>query len=192
MAKDKAKNETSEEVKGGASEAAPQPNESSAQVDGSLYDGTEIKRKLTPKTIMGKIKRPEEGANPSSLYVIMGQCDGVATGSGDYGDWVGFTGQFEAVRSHDGSRLIGSVAYVPKAFEALLYAAVKNAQQEDKTAKVEFAVEIGIQPSTAAIGYEYWVKNLVKTIERADPLAALRAKVMTAVPKLAAPKAPAA
>lgn len=172
-----------------------------------IPDGTRILRKMSPKTVMGRIKPPFPGdmgdpsANPprpprspdpeQDLYVVMGQTNGVQTGDGDYGPWVAFKGWFEAARCDTGEISQSGLCFVPKAFEEALLVAVKAQQEANAGGMVEFAVKISIIPSTkAAAGYEFQCRNLIKT-QTGDPLKALRNTLRSAgtLPALPAPKA---
>jgi hypothetical protein len=144
----------------------------------SGHDGTELVRKISPKTVIGKVRAPEK-AGP--LYVVIGNTHGVKHGTGDNGPWVAFLGSFEATRLADGKVFQAGQCFVPKAVEDLLVSAVTQAQKGDESATVEFAIEVGIKPAENVIGYEYTVKNLVKP-SGADPLLALRQRVLAALP----------
>lgn len=136
-------------------------------------DGATLVRKISPKTVIGKVKAPEKALR---LYTVIGVSHGVKHGTGDNGPWVAFLGSFEAVRASDGAVFQAGQCFVPKAVEDLLVSTLTHAQKGDATTAVEFAIEVGVKPSDVAIGYEYTVKNLVKT-SNADPLALLRQKV---------------
>jgi hypothetical protein len=166
-------------------------------------DGVMMVRKLSPKTILGKVTLPlkadgkpyvNEDGEPvkfpdTVLYSVFGLSHGVRTGTGDNGPWVAFLGSFEAVRTKDGKRFQGGQCFVPKAVEDILVAALHAGQKDDPTASVEFAIEVGIKFAQTATGYEYTVKNLVKT-KNADPLADLRLRLAQQHPHLAALPAP--
>ncbi len=170
-------------------------------------DGTTILRKMSPKSVMGKIKRPFPGdpGDPSAdppvpakapdperdLYVVMGQTNGLVTGESDNGPWVAFKGWFESARCDTGEVAQSALCFVPKAFEEMLVNAVKTQQGIDQSAMVEFAVKISIVPSDkAAVGYEFRCRNLIK-VQSGDPLKALRESLRGAgsLPALPAPKA---
>ena len=172
-----------------------------------IPDGTTILRKMSPKTVMGKIKRPFPGdeGDPSAtppvppkapdperdLYVVMGQTNGIVTGESDNGPWVAFKGWFESARCDSGEIAQSALCFVPKAFEELLVNAVKAQQEGDAASMVEFAVKISIVPSAkAAVGYEFRCRNLIK-VQSGDPLKALRDTLRGAgsLPALPAPKA---
>ena len=165
--------------------------------------GVMLIRKLSPKTVMGKVAIPlkadgtpyvdEDGAAtkfPATvLYHVFGLAHDTRVGTSDNGPFCSFLGSFEAIRAKDGKRYQSGQCFVPKAVEDLLVSALRAGQVGDPKAQVEFAIEIGIQFAQTATGYEYYVKNLVKT-KNADPLADLRSRITNAHPSLAALAAP--
>lgn len=165
--------------------------------------GVMMIRKISPKTVMGKVVIPlkadgkpyvNEDGEPTKfpytvLYHVFGMAHGTKTGTSDNGPFCAFLGSFEAVRAKDGQRYQSGQCFVPKAIEDLLVSAMKAGQKEDSTASVEFAIEVGIEFAQTSIGYAYVVKNLVKT-KNADPLADLRARLAQQHPTLAALPAP--
>lgn len=163
-------------------EAAP-----SAAMGQAVDSGPELLRKLSPKTIIGGRFLPPSKA--TVLYTVIGTTHGVRTGTGDNGAYCAFLGAFEATRFSiydsekrdfvvDPERKVfqGGQCFVPKAVEDLLAATVLKMKEDRTTTAIEFAIEVGVKPADTAIGYEYTVKNLVKT-SGADPLAALRQRV---------------
>jgi hypothetical protein len=133
-------------------------------------DGAELVRKLSPKTVIGRVRAPEKAI---SLYRVIGFSHGIKTGTGDNGPWCAFLGSFEATRTSDGKVFQSGMCFVPKAVEDLLLASLKSGQTDDASSSIQFAIEVGVKPSDTAIGYEYTVKNLIKTAN-ADPLLTLR------------------
>lgn len=150
-----------------------------------------FKRKLSPKTIMGDLKRTAAemrvadftGTKP--LYRVIGSAHGVKTGSSDFGPFVAFLGSFEATRYDTGETFVGGQCFVPKAVEDMLLASLHAGKKKDENSGIEFGIEIGLKLSDTAIGYEFTVTNLIKT-KNADPLAALRAQLKP-LPRLPAP-----
>lgn len=168
-------------------------------------EGVEMLRKISPATVIGQFKKPrkpllvdgkpvmgddnkprteaygEEEVWPDTpLYVVIGVTHGLKTGSGDNGPWVSFLGAFEAQRFSDGQRFQGGQCFVPKAVEDIMVATLNATQKAQGAAggiaAIEFGIEVGIKHATTTVGYEYTVKNLVKT-QGTDPLALLRNKV---------------
>lgn len=196
-----------EAPKGKDTPAPPPPSQAgtaSAPQTEIENEGVEMLRKLSPATIIGQFKKPkkQDGVNAdgsakmvaygeeeiwpeTALYIVMGVTHGTRTGTGDNGPWVAFLGAFEAIRIKDGKRFQGGQCFVPKAVEDMMVAtlnATRKAQAESGTAgAIEFGIEVGVKHSLTQMGYEYYVKNLVKT-QGTDPLAALRAKIRPALP----------
>lgn len=190
MATPKAK--TEEKVE----QVAPEP-ETTVNENAPKDEGVEMIRKLSPKTIMGRVTIPlkpdktpyvDEDGVPTKfpdteLYTCIGMAHGLKTGTGDNGPWVAFLGAFEAVRAKDGKRFQGGQCFVPKAVEDIMAASLRAAQAKDAGASVEFGIEVGIKFAANQIGYEYYVKNLVKT-NNADPLESLRNRLTSVKPSV--------
>ena len=144
-----------------------------------------FEKKLSTKTIVGRVKAPEA---PEKLYSIIGVCNGMRTGESQYGGWVGFTGNFEAVRLKDGKVFAGPVAFVPEPASSMMLNALQRAEHANGvgSASIEFAFIVGVKPSDKASGFEYTVEPVL-TAKQNDALANLRQLM---APKLAAlPKA---
>lgn len=160
-------------------------------------DGANLVRKISPKTVCGKVKLPTKPGKgydsdgneiqievpyAAKLFTVIGVSHGIKTGTGDNGPWVAFLGSFEATRASDGQVFQAGQCFIPKAVEDLLVSSMRAGQKDDPQASVQFAIEVGIKPADTAVGYEFTVKNLVKT-QNADPLALLRREMLA----LAAP-----
>lgn len=137
---------------------------------------SELIRKISAKTVIGKIEKPEK-AKP--LFHVYGIARGVRTGESTYGPWVALIGQFEAVNLESGETYQAPQCFLPEPIGSMMAAQV----QDDDTESVQFGLEVGIKPADTATGYEYTSKALVESRE-ADPLADLRSKM----PALEAPK----
>ena len=155
-------------------------------------DDTNMVRKISPKTVLGgpaairkaiaaRLKdmgevdqdgEPKQGVN-APLYNCIGVAYRVKEGTGDNGPWVAFLGAFEAINFTTGETFQGGQAFVPKAVEDLMVAALRAGQKDDPHASIQFGIEVGAKLADTSIGYEFTIKNLVKTAN-ADPLAALR------------------
>ena len=140
----------------------------------------ELKKKLSAKTIVGKVKallpKNDKGeiinGSPVALMRVYGICNGIKTGTSTFGEWIAFTGNFKAVRLSDGEVFAGSQLFVPDVVTELLGPVVRAAQGAD----VEFAFDIGAQGTETEVGYEYMVQPLMK-IEESAPLLALEARL---------------
>lgn len=143
----------------------------------------ELKKKLSAKTIVGKVKallpKDEKGniinGSPIALMRIYGICNGIKSGVSTFGEWIAFTGNFKGIRLSDGEVFAGSQLFVPDVVTELLAPVVRAAQGAD----VEFAFDIGAQGTETEVGYEYMVQPLMK-IEESAPLLALEARLKLA------------
>jgi hypothetical protein len=155
-------------------------------------EGPELVRKLSPKSIIGGRFLPP--SKETVLYTVIGTTHGIKSGTGDNGPYVAFLGAFEATRisKYDSEKrdfvpdperktFQAGQCFVPKAVEDLLAATVLKMKEDRQGTAIEFAIQVGVKPSDTAIGYEYTIKNLVKT-SGADPLAALRSRVAGMLP----------
>ena len=153
---------------------------------------SQLIRKISAKTVCGKVSKPEKA---NRLFTVMGIATRVKTGEGPYGPFAGLVGQFEATNIETGEVFQAPQCYLPEPLNTMLTEALQetvtekdddgNEKQVRVNESVQFAVEVGVKPSDAPIGYEYTTKEIVKA-ETADPLAALRDATAKALP---APKA---
>lgn len=144
----------------------------------------ELCKKLTTKGVMGdRVSSADVKDGPVQLYSIIGICNGFKTGSSQYGDWVGFTGQFEAQRFADGQRFVAPVSFIPEPASGMMLSALEQANKRGEEANLQFAFIIGAKKSNAAIGFEYTVEPVLKASQN-DMLAELRNQI---APRLPAP-----
>lgn len=147
-------------------------------------------RKLSAKQVMGDIRdtvaemRVAKETGTRALYSLIGMAHGVRSGESDNGPFCALLGSFEATNYSTGEVFQSGQCFVPRAVEDVMIASLRAGQKEDKGASIQFGIEVGVKLSDTPIGYEYTVRNLVKTTN-ADPLASLRA----AMPAPPAPKA---
>lgn len=133
-------------------------------------------RKITPKTVMGKIVAPEKGSKPVFQYAVYGTADAVKQGESNYGTWFAFTGNFEANR-HDGEIFRASVLFLPEPLQSILIDKLQDGMS------VDVAVAVLVKPSDSPTGYEYVCQPLVET-QSSDALKLLREQVMKMLPKV--------
>lgn len=136
---------------------------------------SEIVKKITVKTVCGKFEKPSKA---SKLMTVYGLANEAKADSSDYGDYVRFKGNFEAVNLATGEVFKSGSMILPEIAEQILSGALSG---EDVNG-VQFALEIGIKPSTSPVGYDYSVKPVIDTGEN-DPLADLRGKLSLPAPK---------
>lgn len=145
-----------------------------------------LMKKITTKALIGKIERdsvPNKGER--KLYRVFGSAMGTVTGSGTYGDYVGFRGRFRAVvidpAIHEtGATFDAAKLYLPQMATDMLLPVVENQTEGG----VQFGFDIGVIKADTATGYEYTVTPIVESAPEADPLEILGG----ALPKLPAPK----
>lgn len=141
----------------------------------------EFLTKLTTKKIG---VQPARGKAPAVgktevVATLIGIARGYKPGSSEYGDFLKFSGDFEATRAEDGEVFRSGRAIFPAIFADQLQAAVDA--DAEKTG-VQFAVELGVKGSDASVGYEWTIKPIGKVSGSADPLAALREEAIKALP----------
>ncbi len=158
----------------------------------------EILRKISAKTVMGKVQRPTK---PTKLFTVIGVAHRTRRGDGDNGPWVSLIGRFEATNILTGEVFTAPQCFLPKPMDEVLafnleemeplldgdgkvqLDADDNERTKRVTDSVQFAFEVSVKPNETAIGYEYVTSPIVEP-GGADPLADLRSKL----PKLPAPK----
>jgi len=136
-------------------------------------------KKISPKTIIGKIAIPEKA---TALFTVIGICNGLKTGQSTYGDWMALTGQFEAMNLETGEASVAPQVFLPEPLNGLIAAKVRTPDENGQPVSIRFAVEVGVKPAKTATGYEYTVRELVDSTDN-DPLADLR-KALPAPPKV--------
>jgi hypothetical protein len=125
---------------------------------------------------------------PRKLYTVFGTASGTRTGSSTYGDWILFTGNFEAVRESDGKRFKSAELVLQGAAETLLLDALQSIKTDDKNASVNFAFNVGLKTSQRwadsgeGTTYEYTMESVIN-VERSDPLAHMRQALSGILPK---------
>lgn len=139
--------------------------------------------KLGVKTIVGKLVKPEADAPARSVARIFGIARGTVSGATDYGDFVGFKGDFKGINYDTGEEFRSGKCFLPEIATNLLLAALEaSGRGETKASKgtlkrtetaysgsIEFGFDISIKPATTATGYEYLVTPLMPVSE-SDPL----------------------
>jgi hypothetical protein len=134
-------------------------------------------RKITIKSVTGGIT-PEvfeklvkvKSMRLMTLYGIAGSFKAKLT---DYGESIGFLGEFEAEDIATGATFRSMKAYLPKALEEMLWGILSSGGEG---ARASFACEIGAQyDPEAATKYVYSIKPLVNPVA-GDGLALLKAQ----------------
>lgn len=131
-------------------------------------------KKMSAKTIIGKIEPPEK---QTDLFAIYGVATGTKTGSSTFGDWLAFIGDFEGVHMESGEVNRSPVCFLPEPAQGMLEAALLKNENG-----VEFSFIIGVKPNkTSTTGYEYTVKPVVASKQN-DALEKLRTATVQALP----------
>lgn len=128
-----------------------------------------IVSKLSAKKVCGKIKVPSE---KTVLMQVFGIATGIKTGESNFGPWTALTGAFRAKRISDGEIYQSGACFLPKMGTELISGMLKK----DGVDGLEFAFMIGVVPSDASIGYEYYVEPMLESKEN-DPLEMLAKRV---------------
>lgn len=189
-------------------------------------DVVHMPKKITPKDIVGRMSlkmgkkwKPEQDAQgaqkfdaqgaplgvweldpPKKLYIIFGTTSGTRTGTSNYGDWISFTGTFEAVREADGARFASNEAILQEPAQTLLMQQLGAVKARDASGSVGFSFEIGVRTSQRWVdtnegnSYEYTVTSIFN-VSKHDPLAHMRQALLPHLPRpkpkeLAAPDKP--
>ena len=141
-------------------------------------------RKVTAKSICGKMTAPEKAKR---LFSVFGIATKTKSGSTDYGMWTALVGRFEAVNIETGEVFEAPQCFLPEPLNTMIAEALDEVVTDDEgnesrvNTSVGFSVEVGIKPSDVPIGYEYTTKENVKA-DTADPLAALRESTAKTLP----------
>lgn len=134
----------------------------------------EMIRKISPKTIVGRIEKPEKN---TKIYTVYGKVTNVKTGESTYGPWLALVGEFEAVRESDGQVFVAPQAFLPEPVNGM----IGNRFLGDSDTKlVEFVFDIYVKPSDRAggTGYEYIARPIVEP-HQSDSLTHLREKALS-------------
>ena len=154
--------------------------------------------KLGVKTIVGgKITKPAEADAPRTVARIFGIAKGTVTGATDFGDFVGFKGDFKGINLETGEEFRSAKCFLPDIATGILLSALENTGEgESKDVKgtlkrketsykgsVEFGFDISVKHADNAVGYEYMASPLMPVAD-SDPLALMQKNI----PALPAPK----
>lgn len=125
---------------------------------------TALPKKLSAKAICGNLKKMVmdgikaetlKNGDTIELFDVMGVARDTMTGVSDFGDWIGFKGDFQAIRTTDGQRFRSGKCFLPEGASDLIEAA-----QPSKEKEIAFAFRIGlIVDDTANTLYEYTVES---------------------------------
>lgn len=158
-------------------------------------------RKITPATVCGDLLKGPDGnfrrldvpgaPDEIPLYDVYGIVAGVKQSKpGSEREWIGFKGEFEAVRCDTGQVFNSGVVFVHPPLTDMIFGRLMKAKEEDENATVQFAIRtVLVKPTpgkVSATGYEFRVVSLMEANE-VSPLRALREAAKAELLKLAAP-----
>lgn len=138
--------------------------------------------KLSVKSVAGDLKKLaatkelNENIPVARIWGLAGKK--VETGTTDNGDWLRFTGSFEAVSLITGEHKASVKLHLPDIAQNILLGSIENL---DDGAKVEFAFDISITINDTPIGYSFEAKPLSDLVEN-DPMMQLSKKYSTSLP----------
>jgi len=164
----------------GVAGEAPPPESGAAEED----DLPELAKKISIKTVVGSVineRRPayDEATGKGEEFALMrvwGMARGIRRGSSTYGDWLSFKGDFEAINLQTGVVKRGVECFLPEPVQTEMWGRLIETQKADPGASIQFAFDIWVRGTKGTVGYEYFVKAVMKATG-ADPLAALRNSV---------------
>lgn len=139
-----------------------------------------IVKKLSVKTVHGKVDPSKLDKEGSVLFRIMGEASGLKSGESQFGAWTALTGQFAAIKP-SGEMVRASQAFLPDVLLSMIQPVVEQGE------KVEFVFDVVAVPdSSVAVGYTYAARPVIAPEPATDPIARLMEKA-GASPALAAP-----
>lgn len=137
--------------------------------------------KITTKKIgvqPGRNEKPDIGKTVV-VATLIGIARSYKAGTSEFGDFIKFAGDFEAVRASDGETFRSARAIFPAIFADSLQTAIDG---DTEHAGVQFAAELGVRGADNNVGYEWTIKPIGNVSGSADPLAMLRAEAVKTLP----------
>lgn len=133
-------------------------------------------KKLGAKQILGNVRQTvkdfcAKDGDVIPAYSIFGTANGVKSGVSQYGDWVAFVGNMEAVNHASGERFAAVQCFIPEPLQTILLEGL----EEHENIEFSFTVKVKRRDDLKE-GYEYLVEPHKQATE-ADPLEKLRAMV---------------
>lgn len=141
--------------------------------------GVDVEKEIA-KNAKGKdVSVAKKNEHNSLLFRVGGIASGIESGSSQFGDWIAFEGQFQAVLIETGEVFRSPRLFLPGMAESLLKGAVTTA-----TGPVSFLFDIGVTPDPeGAVGYQWEVTSQMEPDEGNDPVSQLfAAKDVPALP----------
>lgn len=107
-----------------------------------------VLKKITVKELCGEILLKDIPENSVRwMAKIVGFAQGVKSGETQYGIWHALTGELAATNMETGQVYAAATAIIPGAMGDMLVQAVTAALHDDASAKVKFAVRVGVKIS---------------------------------------------
>jgi hypothetical protein len=148
-----------------------------------------VARKITVSDVCGKIPA-HSIKEPKALMNVLAKITSATPQETQFGPYLDFRGQFEAVNLETGEVLRGSRMIMPSLIEQELSAALEEAEQTDGGV-VLAAFTVGVEPSErGSTGYAYTLTVAeIGGDEVADPFAGFREIAVASLPAPSADKA---
>lgn len=125
-----------------------------------------IVKKLTTKTLIGRVDPSKiDVKTPLHLYTITGIIRGMKPGTGQYGDYVAFLGDFAAVVPGEKEVKRSSKCFLPPVVEQQVLSAFRDAKTGNANAEMEFGIKVLAKKNDTPIGFEYIVEPTMKVQE---------------------------
>jgi len=133
---------------------------------------TLLKKMVTKNIVSGKIVDAVadyvDGA-VVKLYTVFGQATSYKTGESNYGEWVSFSGTFEAVNNND-DVFRSNVVFIPEPMQSMLRDAIDSGAE-----LVEFGLVVSAKKrEDLDRGYEYIISPTIE-VASTDALSSIRA-----------------
>lgn len=123
-----------------------------------------LTKKLSVKSVVGNIKlMVRDGAikDGDQIMRVYGTASALATGTSDFGDWVGFKGNFKAINLITSEAFASGKLFLPDVAGDLLEGAVSGSD-----GAVEFGFDIAIEyDDQSATGYIYTATPILEPAE---------------------------
>lgn len=137
-------------------------NENKNESEKATKQETSLLRKISVKTVCGQVD-PRELPKDDSVMPLMrvfGIVRGLKKGTTDYGEYVGFKGQFEAIDLKTQKRYISAVCFLPAQATEMIEGGY------DGQNELSFGFDIGVHyDKDIAMGYSYSVTAKKKVAE---------------------------
>lgn len=138
---------------------------------------TFLKKIVSKNLVEGKIKdiaATVDDGKILELYKVVGQATGYKVGTSNYGEWTGFTGNFEAYNIN-GEIFKSNMAFVQEPLQTMI-----RAQLDNDVEMVEFGLSVSVKRrDDLEVGYEYVISPIIE-VKESDALSHLRAMALPA------------